>query len=112
MGEPCVQLGPAGRIGHQFDAETDLGERDRADVEEIKWLVGDKCDDVAMWPPPAELREDVGVEQPGGHRSTSRAGIRNRSGSMLVDRCGDVRIASTRASPLRSPASRRKSSAP
>src|SRR5262245_8920936 len=58
MGEPCVQLGPAVRIGHRFDAETNLGERDRADVEEIKWLFGDKCDDAAMWPSPAELRED------------------------------------------------------
>ena len=101
MGEPCGQFGPAVRIDHQFDAETDLRERHRPDVEQIQRLFGDKCYDLARWPSLANLREDVGVEQPVGHRSTSRTGIRTRGGSMLVDRCGDIRIASTRAVPQR-----------
>jgi hypothetical protein len=65
-----------------------------------------------VWPSLADFREDVGVEQPGGHRATSRTRIRDRGGSMLLDRCGDVCSASTRTFPLRSPARRRKSSAP
>jgi DNA replication protein DnaC len=63
-------------------------------------------------PHPPKLRHDVRVEQPGGHRSTSRTGTGCLAGSMLVARCGDIRIASTRARPFRSLASRRKSSAP
>jgi PEGA domain len=65
-----------------------------------------------MRPAFADLREDVGVEQSGGHRSTSRTGIRFRDASMPADRCGEICIASTKAFPLRSPARRRKSSAP
>jgi hypothetical protein len=50
---PCRQFGSA--RPSQFDAETDLREGDRADVERLQGLLGDERDDFAMWPSLADL---------------------------------------------------------
>ena len=55
---------PHGR-GH--GTEANLSERDDADVEEAERLAGDELDDLGLRLRTAQLREDVGIEQPVGH---------------------------------------------
>src|SRR5581483_11433600 len=100
------------RIAHQCNPKPNLRERHRADVKEFQGLFSDKAQYVRVRFLAPQLGQDVRVEQPARHRSTSRTRMRDREGSMLVDGCGECFIASTSACPVRSPASRRKSSAP
>lgn len=59
----------------------------------------------------AQLRENIGVEQPACYSPASRTGNRARLGSMPSSRCGEAWRAATSAAPLRSPCRRRTSSA-
>ena len=75
MREPVIEFGAPAGVGDEFDAEADFGEGDGADVELIERLRGDKGEHLRFRPRAAQLGEDIRVEQPAGHRSTSRTGI-------------------------------------
>jgi hypothetical protein len=63
IGEPVRQFGALGGVRDQLDPETDLGKRDRGDIQEIERLPRDECDDFAMWFRSAELLTAVGSER-------------------------------------------------
>ena len=107
--EPIIEFGAPLGIRDEFDAETDFGEGHRTHIEKIERLCGDEGEDFTFWLGAAQFREDVGVEQPAGHKETSRTGISVRPGSMLISRCGEACIAAIKASPVRSPLRRRNS---
>src|SRR5665213_3024656 len=77
----------------------------------LQRLAGDEGEHLRFWPGTAQFAEDVGVEQPTRHKETSRTGIGVRLGSRSISRCGEACIAAIRLAPVRSPLSRRNSSA-
>jgi len=81
-----MQFGTAVCVSESFDSEPDFGQRHSADEETVEWLFGDKCNHLAMRSRSPYLGDDVRVEQPAGHNATSRTRIRDRDGSMFVDR--------------------------
>jgi hypothetical protein len=111
VGEPFVQFSTAPGITDRFDAETDLCERDGADIKQIKRLRADKGDDLRFGSRPAKFGEYVRVKQPTCHKITSRTGRRSRLGSISMSRRGEACKTSTRAFPVGLPCRRRNSSA-
>ena len=67
--------------------------------------------DAPLRPRSAQLGEDVRIEEPAGHRVTSRTGMTLPGGSRSTSPSGAACIAATRAEPSRSPWSRWNSSA-
>jgi hypothetical protein len=65
----------------------------------------------AFGPGTAQIREDVGVEQPACQNKTSRTGIGMRSDSISTSRCGEASITAITASPVRLLLRRQNSSA-
>jgi hypothetical protein len=86
VGEPVVQFGAARGVGEAFDSKADLSETDRTDIEAIERLRCDEGDDVPIRLRAAQLGENIGVEEPSGHRLMSRTGIGARFGSISTSR--------------------------
>ena len=86
VGEPVVQFGAARGVGEAFDSKADFSKTDRTDIEAIKRLRRDEGDDVPIRLRAAQLGENIGVEEPSGHRLMSRTGIGARFGSISTSR--------------------------
>jgi len=88
---------------NEFDAEADFRETDRADIEEIERLRGDKGHDLGLGSRAAELGQNVRIKEPSRHSAASRTGIGPRRDSISMSRWGEAWSASIRAAPPRSP---------
>src|SRR6202035_2523564 len=111
MREPVVEFGAATGVGNAFNAEANFSEGHRADMEQFERLGGYECENFAFRLGAAQLGENVGVEQPAGQNRTSRTGMAVRFGSRSISRYGEACMAAIKDSPVRSPLSRRNSSA-
>ena len=80
MRKPIVQLGAAVGVIDKLNAKPNVRQRDRADVEQIERLSGDEGEDFAVRLEAAQLRKDIGIEQPTRHKEISRTGIGDRAG--------------------------------
>src|SRR4051794_23043888 len=108
--EPLIQIPSTADVRQQLDPEADLRDRDHADVQKVERLRGDKLHHVAIRLRTPKLRQDVGVEQPASHSSTSRTGLRALARSIVTSASGESWSSFTRASPVGSPLTRRYSS--
>src|SRR5262249_45743268 len=109
--QPVVEFRPTTGVGDLFDTKTDLGKRDIAYVQQIKFLRCNEFEHPRFRAWAAQFRDDVGVEQPTVHNTTSRTGNGPRAGSISMSRYGDACSASIKAWPVVSPFRRRNSSA-
>jgi len=49
-------------LGEQFDAEANLGQRHRTDVERFERLRLDERQHLRFWPRAPNFRQDIGIE--------------------------------------------------
>ena len=84
--QPVVQFGAANSVTHGLDTEANFGERDGADEQVFKTLAGDEVAHTRIRARPAQLGNDVGVQQPAAHSLTARTGIALRAGSISMSR--------------------------
>src|SRR5580704_12845885 len=66
-----MNISPATRIFELFDSESDFAERDFSSEKQFARLSGDELNDGTGWFRSAELRYDVGIEEPAPHSPTS-----------------------------------------
>src|SRR3984893_13434241 len=111
VGEPVVEFGTACYVRQNLNAEPNLRQRDHADKEQFKRLLGDEADNLGFRFRTPKLGQDVRVEQPSHHNDTSRTGMAPRPGAISMSRWGDACMASTSAWPVALPLRRRNSSA-
>src|SRR5580704_12642585 len=94
-----MNISPATRIFELFDSESDFAERDFSSEKQFARLSGDKLNDGTGRFRSAELRYDVGIEEPAPHSPTSLTldlmVIRSKSTSAK----GDVAKAATISRP-------------
>ena len=88
--KPILQL----PVRLALDAVADLGERDPAQIEQLRRLRLSPGSDRGVTPRPTQLRDDVGVDQEPLQRSTSRTGLRSPLKSKSTSRSGDCESSS------------------
>lgn len=77
--QPCLERRPLLRVGLSLDAEPNLGHRDLAEEQAVRYLHIRPRLHPGIGPGLAQFRRDVGVEQPSAQKSTSRTGLRTES---------------------------------
>src|SRR5579862_625890 len=94
-----MNFSTAARIFELFDSKPDFAERDFGSEKQFARLSGDELRDCSGRFRFAELRYDVGIEQPTPHRLTSRIGDLIVIRSKFTSASGDVANAATISRP-------------
>src|SRR6266571_3417616 len=94
-----MNISTAARILELLDPKPDFGEHDFGGEKQLAGLSGDKLRDGSSRVRSAELRYDVGIEQPTPHRLTSRTRDLMVFRSKFTPASGDVANAATISRP-------------
>lgn len=101
VSEPIAELGAARGVFDEIDAEADLGEGDRADVEQIERLRRDEGNHLRLRLRASQFRQNICIKQPSRQSETSRTGIGSRLRFGSMSRSGEACMAAISASPPR-----------
>ena len=88
--QPLFEFGSLNGVFDHLYAVSDLGKRYGAHEQLVQRLRRDERDDARFGAGPAELGNNVGIEQPTAHRLTSRTSMLERRGAISRSRCGDA----------------------
>ncbi len=111
MRQPLAQSRAVRGLARQLDTKTDFRKSHGAHEQPLQRFPGNERYNARFRFRPPQLGKYIRVQQPAGHNSTSRTLMAARGGAISMSRCGDARSAATNTSPIRSPLSRRNSSA-